>query len=412
MKKSILTIVLAAMMLVAFTACEQSMPTYKNADYITISQNTPFIAGQTFDANNFDVTVHYTDGSTSVIPGAGVVKVATGWDTGDVAKKGATVSAALTSSLAVSSYAVNVIELDNCEISEVTIDEAKTLEKWVNGAQGTTSTTDFTFDNSYFSVESVTYIYESVSYTDNNPTGFTVSAVLPLADYATVGERTITAVVKNSDGVTVDEIEITCTVIDPDAEGQEADYQLNYKITGTGYLGENLTVQIVKDYVDDTPDAVVNVFSTSGEEKYIVYKGNVVESSAFATTYTTSEVKYTVTDLNDYSKTVTFTIPVGKNYMYEFAASGTNKSTVALKTGTYTNGQSISESILEVKPAYYNNDTSTYTVADTYDISLLESNLPSTGTSATLHYLVTYTSKGVSHTYPGTVSVTGINPAD
>ena len=261
MKKSILTIVLAAMMLVAFTACEQSMPTYKNADYITISQNTPFIAGQTFDANNFDVTVHYTDGSTSVIPGAGVVKVATGWDTGDVAKKGATVSAALTSSLAVSSYAVNVIELDNCEISEVTIDEAKTLEKWVNGAQGTTSTTDFTFDNSYFSVESVTYIYESVSYTDNNPTGFTVSAVLPLADYATVGERTITAVVKNSDGVTVDEIEITCTVIDPDAEGQEADYQLNYKITGTGYLGENLTVQIVKDYVDDTPDAVVNVFS-------------------------------------------------------------------------------------------------------------------------------------------------------
>ena len=79
MKKTILTIMVAAMMLVAFTACEQQMPSYKNADFVSVDQTKAFIAGQPFDASYFTVTLHYTDGSTSQVSPSGVVSAA-GWD--------------------------------------------------------------------------------------------------------------------------------------------------------------------------------------------------------------------------------------------------------------------------------------------------------------------------------------------
>ena len=65
--------VLAVMMLVAFTACEQ--PTIKypaNVSYITIEQTGDFIEGQTFKASNFAVYAHDTNGDSTVVPGANV----------------------------------------------------------------------------------------------------------------------------------------------------------------------------------------------------------------------------------------------------------------------------------------------------------------------------------------------------
>ena len=72
-KKSIFVVALAALMLIAFTACEQQMPTYKNVSFITVSQLNDVIIGQPFDASNYEVTVHYTDNSTEVFPGNGRV---------------------------------------------------------------------------------------------------------------------------------------------------------------------------------------------------------------------------------------------------------------------------------------------------------------------------------------------------
>ena len=65
--------VLAALMLFAFTACEQ--PTIKypaNVSYITIEQTGDFIEGQTFKASNFAVYAHDTNGDSTVVPGANV----------------------------------------------------------------------------------------------------------------------------------------------------------------------------------------------------------------------------------------------------------------------------------------------------------------------------------------------------
>ena len=65
--------VLAALMLFAFTACEQTMPTYKNVSYITITQNEDFVQGMDFDASKFSVNVYSTDGSVSTLDGNGIV---------------------------------------------------------------------------------------------------------------------------------------------------------------------------------------------------------------------------------------------------------------------------------------------------------------------------------------------------
>lgn len=65
--------VLAALMLFAFTACEQSMPSYKQVEYVTLDQTQEFIKGQPLSAEAFSVTVHYLDGSQDVFPGVGRV---------------------------------------------------------------------------------------------------------------------------------------------------------------------------------------------------------------------------------------------------------------------------------------------------------------------------------------------------
>ena len=65
--------VLAALMLFAFTACEQSMPSYKQVEYVTLDQTQAFIENQPLSAEAFSVTVHYLDGSLDVFPGTGRV---------------------------------------------------------------------------------------------------------------------------------------------------------------------------------------------------------------------------------------------------------------------------------------------------------------------------------------------------
>ena len=88
-KKSIFVVALAALMLIAFTACEQPAniwnPNGKIPTALNITQNEPFVEGQLFDASKFSVEVVYQDGSkettksanltfggTTVAPGAKV----------------------------------------------------------------------------------------------------------------------------------------------------------------------------------------------------------------------------------------------------------------------------------------------------------------------------------------------------
>ena len=95
-KKSIFVVALAALMLIAFTACEQQPnvwnPNGKTPTMATITQTGSFVYGQLFDASKFSVEVTYEDGSVSTISGSGIVTLdsETSW-----VKDGDTVSVAL-----------------------------------------------------------------------------------------------------------------------------------------------------------------------------------------------------------------------------------------------------------------------------------------------------------------------------
>ena len=85
MKKTILTIMVAAMMLVAFTACEQPVPGLSKAIIdADIVQNGTFLVGQPFDASKFSVNVTYSDKSTGTLEGVNVVYAQTGTTGGTV----------------------------------------------------------------------------------------------------------------------------------------------------------------------------------------------------------------------------------------------------------------------------------------------------------------------------------------
>ncbi len=68
MKKSILIGVLAALMLFAFVACEQQIPTYKVPTGLSISTaKTNYIVGETLDTSAFTGTVRYSNGSSDTL---------------------------------------------------------------------------------------------------------------------------------------------------------------------------------------------------------------------------------------------------------------------------------------------------------------------------------------------------------
>lgn len=70
MKKTILTIMVAAMMLVAFTACQEN-PDFLgyNPTMVTLEQNSTIVTGQTVTPDMFTATVTYANGKTAVADG-------------------------------------------------------------------------------------------------------------------------------------------------------------------------------------------------------------------------------------------------------------------------------------------------------------------------------------------------------
>ena len=78
MKKRVFIGVLAALMLFAFVACDNSTPvaTYKDVSYVSVEQVKDFIVGEPITADGFQIVVNYTTGNPTVISGnAGTIDV-------------------------------------------------------------------------------------------------------------------------------------------------------------------------------------------------------------------------------------------------------------------------------------------------------------------------------------------------
>ena len=71
MKKSISVILVAALMLFAFTACEQQMPTYKTPVGMTLeASKTEYLENEAFDPSTLSAVVTFSDNSTTTLTGS------------------------------------------------------------------------------------------------------------------------------------------------------------------------------------------------------------------------------------------------------------------------------------------------------------------------------------------------------
>ena len=135
-KKSIFVVALAALMLIAFTACEQPAniwnPNGKIPTALNITQNEPFVEGQLFDASKFSVEVVYQDGSKETTTSANVtLETAAGSTSKGVLAPGAVVSASLTTvgANAGSFLVSNSRTIDVRTIDSVTVVAPATLDQ-------------------------------------------------------------------------------------------------------------------------------------------------------------------------------------------------------------------------------------------------------------------------------------------
>ncbi len=81
MTKKVFIGVLAALMLFAFVACENQVPTYREVSYISVEKVQDVISGQPFVGSMVNVIVHYTDGGVESVSGAGYVSADDSVDT-------------------------------------------------------------------------------------------------------------------------------------------------------------------------------------------------------------------------------------------------------------------------------------------------------------------------------------------
>ena len=177
MNKKILVGLIVAMMIVAgFTACDNSVPTYKTVNYISMAQVKDVLYGQAFTGDMVEITVHYTDGSVETVSGAGY---ASGTNSGtsafdvDASYAGETAKISVTPVAPESATIEAVAKSREVTTTQPTVDGNVELASWTMTVTGG--------ENGSFTVKS----------TDTQDDYTVTAGKIPAADKGTVGEYTV-----------------------------------------------------------------------------------------------------------------------------------------------------------------------------------------------------------------------------
>ena len=387
MKKTILTIMVAAMMLVAFTACEQAqMPTYRNVDYITIKQVADFVEGQPFDAANFQVIAHNTDNTETVIDGQGLVTIDTAagksWKNGDV------VATLGTEKQLTAGYQVAFKKVTSVEFSGITSVTA------VEGADITTmagvkidgsadATVTLNYDGGSVTVP-LTAISETVFNVVDGTTRVTTAGkegdvydVYIVDRYQFAGENEVSVTTPIATNLELKVVKAENTEV--------AKVKVTVTTSNGEWFGQPVAVKL------EAVDANGNLVESAGTDGVLALGTDVVVKGATATAAfpTTLDGTRHVYDLS-YVENPTVVceqviIPVGQDYV----ASATYTSAKVKDTVKYAAGQPINASDLEIPVTYAN--TAAHTAqeyAAPADIYLITTQVPTTGSSFNLRYQV------------------------
>ena len=344
MKKSISAILVAALMLFAFTACEQQMPNlygYVVSD-ASIRQVGDFVTGQTFDPTKFAVDVVYENGEKDTIEGTNIVTSAnkTAYN-GDkiqavfMSDKGATFTKYATL-VAYNIDSLTITGPENIELNDVVTNELFTVVANYRTADG--------------SAKQLTL----------GPTDYTIAVN---GTSATAGEIGLTFSVKFANGgespvADASSCVYTLDVVDPDAEEPEMtfvrlDAVVNEETAAHPYVTRALfdpsmiTVYAVytdgtnTESVDVTADAKIELADASKLTGITGLTGDVRFGTGTTATVNVSYtyVKDDVT-LELGSDTTTATIPLRADYATQITAKKTVDEAYAagasVKAGDFT----------------------------------------------------------------------------
>ena len=332
MKKSISAILVAALMLFAFTACEQQMPTYKVPTGLTISTTkTDYIVGEVLDSSTFSGTVRYSDGSSDTLTGselsfADLTAIADGENTitvnyGGVTGKEATVVSATAT---VYGYKITDVVLGNLPTTVAQAKEGGDASQTLSSEGVTVTVTYNGKTRDLVAGEySLTLSADTTTVTKENEDGVNISANLSvlggtsLADNVkmTTGKIVVTEYVgeKEFDADDIDSLAVGFV----DEEGE-------FTTTGVVYYGDATTVFAVQA---TDGQGLKKVLSGSGKEAYTIE----VSSGDLSTTSRTNVVAILSSDKT--IKSPAFSVTPA-NYVVSIAVSQNENTTIDEHTST------------------------------------------------------------------------------
>ena len=356
MNKKILVGLIVAMMIVAgFTACDNSVPTYKTVNYISMAQVKDVLYGQAFTGDMVEITVHYTDGSVETVSGAGYAS-GTNSDT-DAFNVNASY-AGETAQISVTPVAPTsaVIEAANVRKEIVTAnptaDSPVTLGAWTMTVTGG--------ENGSFVVSST----DSSSYT-------VTAADLPAADKGTVGEYAVAlAAAYNGTAIATDST-VTVEVYDDSPVTKPVVGVAPFYKVGSGDELSQAEFNATQLYIGDTVQVRFYTVDADGEK---VGTALTLAAAATAATPSTAEVisstfgnlsSNQLPDVTNISATTNAEATI--SYVYKDAESNVStRYTATAKVGAGVN--TISD---VVSVAAKNNLTASSTITrDSFDVTI------------------------------------------
>lgn len=421
MKKCILIGALAALMLFAFTACEQPGLTLPaNVDYITVVQTKDFVDGDKFNAANFTVYAHDTNGGNTPVNGAKVEIDPTGeaLAAGNTVEAGTTYTVKATLNVATSdnpltatqtftAYALESYEVNGMPSLVAFVVTTEEDTQYVKAAPSDSSVTEDSvlksvkvsgvYANGETRELSAADIKDNLYVTDAEGNKIAAAAF-------TVGTTYYLSVGTGTDAKLTN---ITVLAVE-EAPQPEKDNQTGIEVTVSekNYLGQSTGVKAVATYSNKD-----DVDITASLSNYVIVEtsaGNKVVDS-LPSEFDASSHTYRITDPTNTYKT-TITIPAGKNYyVYDADGDSVTVEAASLKNDeTYKFGQAISGSNVKVTISTGNTETESdgttlkYAVADSIQkVELVGvTNIPTSealGTGVTefkVDCKVTYTSMG------------------
>ena len=380
MKKSILIGVLCALMLFTFAACDNSVPTYKVVNYVSLSQTQDVIKGQPFSGDMIAIDVHYTDGSVDTISGKGYVS-----ETADTSKE-FTVSVNNFAGADKADLIIVPVDATSATVEAVAANRAVVTDS-EDSAAGPVTLTDYT----------VTLTSASGSYTfskADNVTAYTVTADnLTAEQKKTIGTYDVALNVAYNGAAVPTESTVAVEVYDG-SEPKPDTTAVGIVATVTSaddYYGTAVTVTL--NYVNASKEKLSTVDSSA----YYVMdsEGKVVSNPFSSLKLGDKTVNYTVRTTGRNYMECDVVIPAGENYI-------TNKIddvniVVANGEKTWKAGDSVSVSDFKIEDeltfAIEGNTTSDDYI--NFTVSEAGSDFRLSEGENTIHYQLQYSLKGV-----------------